>query len=138
MNGSRTFRLVAEASTDGLPAVLEQGDVHGTYHPLYFLSQPTLSNEPNWSITELEPWNNYLGHQTFESLLLGTPLNILTDHQPLLNLATQSHEKFPRVHRWLDFLNAYGFHIQYRKGTNQGNADLLSRLPVPAQPSDKS
>ena len=43
-----------------------------------------------------------------------------------------------RVQRWLDFLTASDYILEYRKGSVNGNADFLSRLPEPATEHDRS
>ena len=41
-----------------------------------------------------------------------------------------------RVQRWLEFLTAFDYNLEYRKGSANGNADFLSRLPEPATEHD--
>ena len=43
-----------------------------------------------------------------------------------------------RVQRWLDFLTAFDYTLEYRKGNANGNADFLSRLPEPATEYDRN
>ena len=43
-----------------------------------------------------------------------------------------------RVQRWLEFLTAFGYTLEYRKRRANGNADFLSRLPEPATEHDRS
>ena len=54
ISGSRKFRLVADASADGLGVVIEQQQPDGSIRPLRYLSRTTLDNERKWSISELE------------------------------------------------------------------------------------
>ena len=42
------------------------------------------------------------------------------------------------VQRWLEFLTAFDYTIEYRKGSANGNADFLSRLPESATGHDRS
>ena len=51
---SRKFRLVTDASADGLGVVIEQQQPGGSIRPLRYLSRITLDNERKWSISELE------------------------------------------------------------------------------------
>ena len=44
--------------------------------------------------------------------------------------------KVNRVQRWFDFLSAYTYTLEYRPGKNNGNSDLLSRLPLPSTDSE--
>ena len=41
-----------------------------------------------------------------------------------------------RIQRWSLTLGAYEYNIQYRPGSKMGNADALSRLPLPDHPID--
>ena len=51
---SRKFRLVTNASTDGLGVVIEQQQPDGSVRPLRYLSRTTLDIKRMWSISELE------------------------------------------------------------------------------------
>ena len=55
---------------------------------------------------------------------------MVSDHQPLKNLESLA-TKVNRVQRWFDFLSTYNYKLAYRPGRLNGNADLLSRLPLP-------
>ena len=39
-----------------------------------------------------------------------------------------------RIQRWALLLAAYDYQIKFRSGQDNGNADLLSRLPLPESP----
>ena len=41
----------------------------------------------------------------------------------------------PRVMRWALLLSAYQYQLCYVPGSQQGNCDALSRLPLPASPA---
>ena len=43
-----------------------------------------------------------------------------------------------RVQRWIEFLIAFDYTLEYRKGSDNGNADFLSRLPEPAMEHGRS
>ena len=43
-----------------------------------------------------------------------------------------------RVQRWLEYLTAFDYTLEYRKGSANGNAAFLSRLPQPATEHDRS
>ena len=47
-------------------------------------------------------------------------------------------EHNPRVQRWLEFLTAYHYTLEYCKGSANGNADFLSRLPLPTSEDGRS
>ena len=54
ISGSRKFRLITDASADGLGVVIKQQQPDGSIRPLRYLSRTTLDNERKWSISELE------------------------------------------------------------------------------------
>ena len=60
-------------------------------------------------------------------------MEVEADHLPLQNLARLS-DKSNCVQRWVEFLDAYTFTIQHR--SKNANADVLSRLPLPAIAED--
>ena len=68
-------------------------------------------------------------------MFYGIPFEVEADHQPLQNLASLS-DKSNRVQRWFDFLNAYTFKLKHRSKNANANADVLSRLPLPATAED--
>ena len=69
--------------------------------------------------------------------LWGTHFHIFTDHKALEHFAKVGDNN-ARVLRWLEFLTAYSYTLQYRKGSENGNADFLSRLPIAATEHDRS
>ena len=68
-------------------------------------------------------------------MFYGIPFVVVSDHQPLKNLESLA-TKVNRLLRWFDFLSAYTYTLEYRPGKNNGNADVLSRLPLPATKAD--
>ena len=60
---------------------------------------------------------------------------IFTDHKPLLGLFKADKavptRASPIIQRWAPLLAAYAYELVYREGQNNGNADGLSRLPLP-------
>ena len=68
---------------------------------------------------------------------MGFQFPIFSDHKALESLYNIA-EHNPRVQRWLELLTAYNYTLEYRKGSANGNADFLSRLPLPATELDRS
>ena len=62
---------------------------------------------------------------------------IFSDHKALKS-PDKIAEHNPRVQRWLEFFTADNYTLEYRKGGANGNADFLSRLPLPATELDRS
>ena len=61
----------------------------------------------------------------FRHYLLGRHFQLLTDHAPLQWLSAQKMEGM--LCRWPLAMQEYDFHIVYRKGSLNANADALSR-----------
>ena len=59
---------------------------------------------------------------------------MLTDHNPLTSLKTFK-DTGGRLTRWLLFLQQFDFTVAYKKGTNNSNADALSRRPPDNHPT---
>ena len=66
-----------------------------------------------------------------------TRFQIYSDHKALENIAKVG-EHNARVRHWLEFLSTYNYTLDYLKGTANGNADFLSRLPQPATDADRT
>ena len=133
ISGSRKFRLVMDASADGLGVVMEQQQPDGSIRPLRYLSRTTFDNERKWSIFELECTAIVWAIKRNRQMFYGIPFEVEADHQTLQNLASLS-DKSNRVQRWFDFLNAYTFTLKHgsKNANANADADVLSRLPLPA------
>ncbi|KAK3746542.1 hypothetical protein QZH41_005600 [Actinostola sp. cb2023] len=67
------------------------------------------------------------------------------DHKPLVSLFNEKKQvpttASPRVQRWSVTLRGYEYSIKFRAGSENGNADAFSRLPLPVteemQPTDR-
>jgi len=69
-----------------------------------------------------------LGVEAFQVYLLGREVVIQTDHRALQWLIKfKDHNS--RLMRWSLALQPYLFQVQHRRGTNDANADALSRMP---------
>ena len=62
---------------------------------------------------------------------------IFIDHECLQQISKIGESK-PRIQRWMEFLSAYNYHLPYRRGRDNVDADLLSRLPIPPAAEDIS
>jgi hypothetical protein len=65
--------------------------------------------------------------QRFRHLMVGTTI-VWTDHQPLERIAQGSTEvQDLLLQRWMDILQEYNIEVRYKKGSDNGVADYLSR-----------
>ena len=76
----------------------------------------------------------------FHQYLYGQKFIIQSDHKPLQYLLGETRVILvmasTRVQRWTLTLSAYDYTIAYKPGVDLTNADALSRLPLPEQPTD--
>ena len=63
--------------------------------------------------------------------LWGTKFRIFSDHKARESIGNVGNHN-ARVQRWLEFLTVFDCTFEYRKGSANGNANFLSRLPEPA------
>ena len=125
---SRPFRLYCDASIDRFGATLGQEQPDGSVRPIIYISRATLDSERSWTPLDLEAGSIVWAIKRLRGHLWSTRFQIYSDHKALENIAKVG-EHNAGVRRWLKFLSAYNYTLKYRKGTANGNADFLSRLP---------
>lgn len=76
----------------------------------------------------------YLASKSFHKYLFGRSFVIYSVHQPLAGLLGNGKPvpvmSAVRMQRWALLLASYDYRCVYRKGSDVGNADALSRLPL--------
>ena len=114
------FILQTDASANGIGAVLEQGG-----RVVGYASRTLSSAEKNYSVIQRECLAVIFALKQFRHYLLGCKFSLLTDHAPLQWLSSQKMEGL--LARWALAFQEYDFTIVYRKGSENQNADALSR-----------
>ena len=75
------------------------------------------------------------GIKKFHNYLHGCKFIIESDHKPLFFFFSEKkgipHMASTRIQRWALTLSAYQYTIHHKSGTEIGNANGLSRLPIP-------
>lgn len=111
----------------GFSGTLEQEQPDGSVRPSLYISRATLNTKRHLTSLDLEAGSIVWCIKRLRGYLWGTRFQIFADHKSPGHF-TKAGENSPRVQRWLEFLTAYTYTLEYRKG----NADFLSRLPLPA------
>ena len=127
-NFDEKFILQTDASDRGIGAVLSQLDEDGMDHPVSYFSRKLLPREEKYATIEKECLAIKLGIHAFRTYLTGRYFSIQTDHRALEWL-DRIKDSNARLTRWSLFLQSYNFHIEYRPGKRNANADALSRSP---------
>jgi len=118
------FVLQTDASAAGLGAVLEQDG-----HVIAYASRTLNKAEQQYSVIQKECLAAVYAMKQFRHYLLGRPFTLVTDHAPLQWLSAQKMEGL--LCRWALSMQEYTFTIQYRSGSQNVNADALSRRDSP-------
>ncbi|UYV63012.1 hypothetical protein LAZ67_2002847 [Cordylochernes scorpioides] len=119
-------RLYCDASTQGIAGILKQVHPDGQVHPVQYFSRALRAHERNYTVSELECLAIVESVDKFRIYLTGIKFTIYTDHQALQWLKTIKNPS-GRLFRWSLRLSTYNYEIHYLKGSQQYEADLLSR-----------
>uniref|UniRef100_A0A8C5MES4 Reverse transcriptase/retrotransposon-derived protein RNase H-like domain-containing protein n=1 Tax=Leptobrachium leishanense TaxID=445787 RepID=A0A8C5MES4_9ANUR len=125
-NYNKRFVVHTDASMFGLGAVLSQVGDDGGDHPVAFISRKLLPREVGYAAVEKECLALVWALRKLQPYVYGRSFTVMTDHNPLVWLNRVAGEN-GRLLRWSLALQPFNFTIQYRPGSQNGNADGLSR-----------
>ncbi|KAG1925816.1 interleukin-1 receptor accessory protein-like 1-A [Pimephales promelas] len=122
------YTLHTDASTTGLGAALYQ-EQDGQMRVIAFASRGLTKSEAKYPAHKLEFLALKWAVTTkFSDYLYGTDFTVVTDSNPLTYVLT-SAKLDATSYRWLSSLSTYTFKLQYRAGSQNQDADGLSRRP---------
>ena len=98
-------------------------------HPVAYFSRKFSESERKYAIIERECLAMVEGIKHFRAYLFGQWFTVITDHKPLEHIDSFKNHN-GRVARWRMALSDYHFEVIARPGSQNANADALSRLPV--------
>lgn len=127
-NPKLPYVLHTDASTTGLGAALYQ-EQDGQMRAIAFASRGLSRSEAKYPAHKLEFLAlKWAVTAKFSDYLYGTDFTVVTDSNPLTYILT-SAKLDATSYRWLSALSTYSFKLQYRAGTQNQDADGLSRRP---------
>lgn len=132
---SKPITLAADASAYGIGAVISHTFPDRSEHPIAFASRTLSTSECNYVQLEKEALSLIFGVKKYHRYLYGQKITLITDHKPFTTILGPK-KGIPslaaaRLQCWAIILSAYNYNICYKSTAEHGNADGLSRLPLP-------
>ena len=126
--------VTADSSSYGVGAVLAH-IIDGVERPVAFVSRTLNTAERNYAQIEREALGLVYALKKFHYYIYGKKFTLVTDHKPLVGIFSMD-KAIPtmasgRIQRWCLLLQSYQFDLVHKSGKHIGNADALSRLPLP-------
>jgi hypothetical protein len=129
-DSAKPVKLQVDASKGGLGACLLQDG-----HPVAYASLSLCSAEENYVQIEKELTAVVFGCEKFHSYVYGKPIDIDSDHKPLVSISRKPLVlASPRLQRLLLRLQKYDVTFNYLPGKYMYVADALSRAFLPDGP----
>ena len=107
-------------------------DIPDGEYVVAYSSRHLSERESKWSTVEKEALAIVHAINVFYPYLHGRHFTVVSDHSPLQWLMRKK-KPTGRLMRWSLLLQEFDFEVQYRPGSKNGNADGLSRTPLPPE-----
>ena len=124
----RRFTLIIDASNIAAGGILAQKDESGKLHPIAYGSTVLNTSQRNWSVHQRELYALIYFCEKYQSFLLGSQFDVITDNTTLLHLDKLKDIQSQRLWRWFEKLQKYDYKITYSP-SKSNPSDALSRLP---------
>ena len=128
-NYSKDWTLEVDASGTAMGGVLSQEGEDRELHPVYYWSKQLSKAEQNYSTTDRECLAVVAACKKFRPYILGRHVMIIGDHTAvkwILNKIDLSG----KYARWKIILSEFDYEMKTRPGTQNANADAMSRIPA--------
>ena len=106
--------------------------------PIAYASRSLSAAERQYSQLDKEVLAIVFGVTRFHQFVYGRNFTLYSDHKPLIHIFSEAKSvpimESVQLQRWVLTFSGYSYSIKYKKGSLQGNADALSRLPLPDCP----
>ncbi|TYJ57538.1 hypothetical protein B9479_001856 [Cryptococcus floricola] len=119
-----------DTSNTGIGAWLGAGNLPDTVTPIAYFSRSLIPAKTRYPVHDKEMPAIVEALKEWHQLLLGIPVNVMTDHATLQHCFTQPLLSDCQK-RWSEVLNNYNLQIYYIPGVTNNVADTLSRIPHP-------
>ena len=127
---SSPTELWCDALNIAVGAVLVQLQ-KGRWRPLAFLSKQLNKAQSNYLATDRELLAILYSAEHFRGYIERQPITVRTDHKPLVGVLKKTSDKaLPLQRRHLIRIAQFIDDIKYLKGSRNGLADAMSRIPA--------
>ena len=133
---TRPYKLYTDACNYAVGGILVQVDDSGVERVVQYVSHQLSETQRRWATIEQEAYAVVYCLVKLRPYLYGAEFTVYTDHKPLRSLFTKEMAN-TKIQRWAILLAEYGAKIEYRKGSENIRADMLSRIEGEAAECDE-